>query len=314
MAALSFGLGACAPRYAHLPAMEPRDLQAPLPVQHSLVDGIDVAWIDSGPGADWAAPPIVLVHGLSSWMGFWEYQVPELAKDRRVLALDLPGYGASGRPDAPCTPPWYAELLSRWLTTIQVERAVIVGHSMGGQIAMTLALEHPEQVDRLILSAPAGFEILPEGVNRWLKAYWTESRALDATEDQTRTTFHNFVFNKQDAGTERLLEERVRMRDTAAFRGTAVAVSRSVAGMIDHPVLDRLGEIKVPTLIVFGTDDHMIPNPFFTRGPTRAIAEKGARAIPDATLEMIPGAGHTVHHDAPEAFNAAVREFLKESR
>lgn len=303
---------ACAPRYADLPSLAPSELWAPLPVQHLEVNGVDVAFIDSGTAS--AEPPLVFIHGLSSYMGFWEYQIPEFAKDRRVLALDLPGYGASGRPDAPYTPPWYADLVAAWLSDLSIDKADVVGHSMGGQIAMTLALNHPHRVDRLVLSAPAGIESFDAGAAGWMKAYWTESRALEASELELRTTFENAVFNRKDPGVERLLQERVRMQDTPEFRGTSVAVARSIAGMVDHPVYTRLGGIRARTLVIYGTDDRMIPNPVFNPGSTRAIGERAQRAIPGAELVMIPGAGHTVHHDAPETFNAEVTRFLREAK
>lgn len=299
-------LGACAPRYSALPALAPADLRTPLPVQHVEVDGVDVAWIDSGG----SGPPIVLVHGLSSYMGFWSKQVEHLSATHRVLALDLPGYGASGRPDAPYTPPWFAGVVDGWMTAIGIERAVVAGHSMGGQIALTLALDHPERVEALVLSAPAGFERFSPGHAAFMKEYWHEARALHTTEVEVRTAFRTAVFNHHDDGVEHLLEERVRLGRHPDFAGTSVAVSRSIAGMLDHPVLDRLEAVEVPALIVFGTNDRMIPNPVFTGGRTRAIAETGARALPSATLVLIEGAGHTVHHDAPEHFHAAVDPFL----
>ena len=155
-------LGGCMPSYAQLGPLEPADLWAPLPVDHTRVGDVDIAFIDSGG----EGTPIVLIHGLSSSMGFWEYQVEELAKTHRVLALDLPGYGASSRPDAPCTPPWYADVVSDWMDAQGLDNAVIMGHSMGGQVAMELALRHPERVERLILSAPAGIEAFSPGAAR----------------------------------------------------------------------------------------------------------------------------------------------------
>jgi pimeloyl-ACP methyl ester carboxylesterase len=304
------GLG-CAPRYSRLPSILPADLWAPMPVQHRTLDLpevglVDVAYVDSGgPGV-----PLVFIHGLSSSIGFWEYQLPVFAASQRVIALDLPGYGASGRPDAPCTPPWYADVVVGLLDALAVPRATLVGHSMGGQIALTLALAHPERVDRLVLSAPAGFEAFDRGAAQWMKAWWHEARALEAREEELRATFTTLVFNKTDAGVERLLEERVRMSGTPAFQGTSVAVSRSIAGMLDFPLLDRLGQVAVPTLMVFGTDDRMIPNPIFTGGSTRRLAEQGVARLPQGQLVLIPGAGHTVHHDAPDAFNEAVAAFL----
>lgn len=303
---------ACAPKYSVMPAIQPDDLYTPLPVQHmdvAIGDAlVDVAFVDSDPAS--SDVPIVFIHGLSSYMGFWEHQLPHFARSRRVLALDLPGYGASGRPDAPYTPPWYADVVASWLDALSIDRAVIVGHSMGGQIAITFALTHPEQVDRLVLAAPAGLERFSRGAADWMKDYWHEGRALHATEAELRATFTSVVFNRPDEGVERLLEERVRMRSTPAFRGTSVAVSRSIAGMLDHPVADRLSGIAAPTLIVFGTDDRMIPNPVFNGGATRSVAQRGAAAIPGAELAMLPGAGHTVHHDAPDEFNRLVADFL----
>jgi pimeloyl-ACP methyl ester carboxylesterase len=304
-------VASCTPRYAHLPPISPADLWSPLPVQSVEVDGIRVAYVDSGTPS--GEPPIVFIHGLSSYLGYWEYQIPEFAKGRRVLALDLPGFGQSARPDAPYTPPWYADLVVSWLDEVGVTRADVVGHSMGGQIALTIALQRPERVRRLVLSAPAGIETFRPGAQAWMKEYWTESRALEASESELRATFENAVFNHKDDGVERLLRERVLLRQTPAFRGTSVAVSRCIAGMLDHPVADRLGEIRAPTLLVYGTDDRMIPNPVFNGGSTRSVAQKGRDAIAGSRLVLIPGAGHTVHHDAPDIFNDAVSKFLRET-
>lgn len=297
---------ACAPRYHTAEPMAPDQLWSPLPMHTVQVDGMDIATLDSGGDG----PPIVLIHGLSSYTGFWSKQVDHLAKTHRVLALDLPGYGASSRPDAPCTPPWYATVVSRWMDELGVDSAVVMGHSMGGQIAMTMALEHPEKVDGLVLSAPAGLERFSAGEAALMKHFWHEERALGTSEQQVRASMLGAVFNEHDDGVERLIEERVRMGKHPEFAGTSVAVSRSIAGMLDWPVRDRLGQIGVPTLIVFGTADKMIPNPLLHGGRTRRVGEFGRDAIGGAQLVMIDGAGHTVHHDAPVEFNAAVDAFL----
>jgi pimeloyl-ACP methyl ester carboxylesterase len=301
-------MNAFASKYNDLPPLAPEDIYTPMPRKHITVDGVDIAYVDSGG----EKPPLVFVHGLSSYTSFWEYQLEEFTDTHRVLALDLPGYGASGRPDAPLTPPWYAETIAHWLTALEIEEATVVGHSMGGQIALTLTLEHPERVSALALSAPAGLEKFRPGAARWMKGWWHEGRAMLSGEAEIRRSFTSSVFNRVDEGVERLIEERVRMARHPAFLGTSIAVSRSIAGMLDHPVADRLGEIDKPTLIVFGTRDGLIPNPIFNGGRTKTVAEQGADAIAGAKLVMIPGAGHTVHHDAPEAFNEALHAFLQE--
>ena len=308
MAATAATLVACGPRYAARGPLEPDDLQSPLPVRHTVVDGIDLAYIDSGGDK----PPLVFIHGLSSYMGFWEYQVPAFTDTHRVLALDLPGYGASSKPDAPYTPPWFADVVSNWLGAIGVDQpAVIAGHSMGGQIAVHLALRHPARVDKLVLAAPAGFERFSPGAQKYMRDYWTETRATEASEENVRANMMAMVFNRHDAGVERFIEERVRWGQSPSFKGTSVAVSRSVAGMMDNLVLDLARGVRTPTLIVYGTDDKMIPNPVFNGGRTSEIARAAQAAIPGSKLVLIPNAGHTVHHDDPSAFNRAVEEFLR---
>lgn len=307
---------ACAPRYAGRGPMEPEAIWSPLPVQHISVRGVDIAYMDSGdpPNASVAGgdvSTVVLIHGLSSYGSFWEHQIPALAQQHRVLVLDLPGFGQSGKPDAPYTPPWYADIVADWMSAVWAPKATVVGHSMGGQIALTLALEHPDRVDALVLSAPAGIERFGTGAAGFMKAYWTETRAMEASEDEIRANFVASVFNKPDEGVERLIEERVRMGHSRSFAGTSVAVSRCIAGMLDHPVWDRLPQISQPTLVVFGTDDHLIPNPVFTGGSTRSVGAEAERRIPGSRLVMLPGAGHTAHHDDPRGFNAAVAAFLE---
>ncbi len=299
---------AFAARYHELPPMEPHELPAPGDVHTVEVDGVVVAYVDLGEGS---GPPLLLVHGLGSWMDFWAHNVEALAQDHRVLVVDLPGYGRSGRPDAPYHPPWYAEVLVGLLDALAVDEAVWVGHSMGGQVSLTAALEHPERVAALVLAAPAGIESFSAGASAWMKAYWYESRALEPGEQALRATFSQQVFRHLDAHAESLLEARVRMTGTEAFAGTSVAVSRNIAGMLDHPVAHRLDEVEAPTLVVFGADDRMIPSPVFTGGRSRAIGELAVRSLPHAELVVIEDAGHAVHHDQPEAFHQALRGFLE---
>jgi len=299
-------LGLQAARYGGAPPLAPTELWAPLPYQVLDVDGVTVAYVDSGgPGK-----PLLLIHGLSSYTSFWEAQIPWFAgQGYRVISLDLPGYGASDRPDAPCDPPWYAHVVSRFMDALGLEQATLMGHSMGGQIALTLAIDEPGRVSRLVLAAPAGFERFTDGERDWMRGYWHEERALEADEDAVRANFA-MNFDQWDDGVERLVMERVRMAGTPEFRGTSVAVARSIAGMLDAPVLDRLDRVQAPTLIVFGRDDRLIPNPVFHGGDTARFARRAAGMIPGAQLVLLSGAGHMVQHDRAEAFNKVVLDWL----
>ncbi len=303
-------LAFAAPRYSAEPPLDPADLWTPLPTHILDVGGIDVSVMDSGGDGH----PLLLIHGLSSYGSYWADVLTVLpARGYRVITVDLPGYGRSARPpDAPYTPSWYATVMVGLLDALDIPSATVFGHSMGGQIALTMALDFPARVTGLVLSAPAGFERFSPGEVALMQHYWTPNRALHTTEVETRAAFTTAVFRRHDDLVERWIGERVRMGRHPSFVGTSLAVSRCIAGMLSEPVWDRLPSLSVPTLIVFGEQDAMIPNPVLHGGRTRTVAEAGAMRIPGARLVLLPDAGHTVHHDDPDGFLAAALSFVDE--
>jgi pimeloyl-ACP methyl ester carboxylesterase len=119
-----------------------------------MVEGVRLHWSEAGEASD--TPPVVLLHGLNNSCLSWSRAAALLAVDRRVLMLDLPGHGQSERPDSGYELDWYARIIARWLETVGIEQADIVGHSFGGGIAQMLLLECPKRVRRLVLVAPGG--------------------------------------------------------------------------------------------------------------------------------------------------------------
>ena len=128
------------------------------------VEGVRLHWSEAGEASD--TPPVVLLHGLNNSCLSWSCVAALLATDRRVLMPDLPGHGRSGRPDAGYELAWYARIIARWLESIGIEQADVVGHSFGGGVAQMLLLECPKRVRRLVLVAPGG---LGKGVGWWLR-------------------------------------------------------------------------------------------------------------------------------------------------
>jgi pimeloyl-ACP methyl ester carboxylesterase len=284
-----------------------RKLSYPMPVSHLRVDGIDVAFSDVGVGE----PALLLIHGLGSYMPVWQRNIDDLARAHRVVAIDLPGYGKSAKGNFEYSMAFYARVVDGVVDRLALRRVVLVGHSMGGQIAMTHALAHPGKAEALVLVAPAGFERFGRGEGAWL------AEAVDkdyVARTPAEAVYNNVAVNfwKMPREARFMVDDRLRVIGGLDFDDYAYAVARSVYAMIHGPVIDRLPQIRVPVLVVFGADDGLIPNPILHGGTTRAVAEAGTRQLQRGRLVMIPRAGHMVQFERPAEVDAAVLDFLKE--
>lgn len=291
----------------NLPQLPFKKLSYPMPVSHLNVDGIEVAFSDAGVGE----PTLLLIHGLGSYMPVWQRNVDALAERHRVVAIDLPGYGKSDKRNFDYSMKFYARVVDRVIDTLALKDVVLVGHSMGGQIAITHALRYPGKARALVLVAPAGFERFGSGEGPWL------AEAVDkdyVAKTPAEAVYANVAVNFWSMPKEArfMVDDRLKVIGGPDFDAYAYAVARSVYAMVHEPVIDRLGEIKVPTLVLFGADDGLIPNPVLHGGSTRAIAEAGTARIPRARLVLVPRAGHMVQFERPAEFDAAVLDFLKE--
>ncbi len=153
-----FLLTACP--YDNLTPLEFEALRYPFATKTVVLnDSITIAYVDEGTGDE----VIVFVHGLGSYLPAWQKNIAGLKDDFRCIALDLPGYGKSGKGPYPIGMSFYADILAQFLAKLEIDKAVIAGHSMGGQIAVTLALQKPEVVSRLVLIDPAGIETFTPG-------------------------------------------------------------------------------------------------------------------------------------------------------
>jgi pimeloyl-ACP methyl ester carboxylesterase len=225
-----------------------------------------------------AGTPVVLVHGLSASSRWWSRNVDALAERHLVAAVDLTGFGQNRRFYVlPETVPVFGELtalLARWLETFD-QPVHLVGHSMGGLIAIRLAAERADLIRSLVLVDAAGmpFHLDPR----------PHMRALP----------------KPPFGGARIL--RVLLPDflRAGPASVAVAGTRVVLG----DVRAMMHKIRVPTLLVWGENDPLVPLPY---------GEAMHREIPDSKLVVIPRAAHVVMWDAPEEFNRTVLEFFEE--
>ncbi len=268
------------------------------------VDGSPVNVVDIGAG-----PPVVFLHGLAGCWQNWLESIPAIAADHRVIALDLPGFGASPMPSTPITMPGYARMLDELFVTLGVDSATLVGSSMGGFVAAEFAIRYRAQVDRLCLTSPAGLsmEHMRNERNRGLRArienylffgtYWAASKSDRVVR---RQRLRRALLLLLAAHPERLPSALVAEQAHGAGKP---GFAEALEAMTGYPIRDRLGEIACPTLVVWGELDRLVP--------VRDAAEfewliGGARKV------VYEDTGHLVMLERPDRFNADLRAFLEE--
>ncbi len=291
-------------KYTSMPALEFQDFDYGYATRTALRNP-QVSYIDAGSGDK----TIILVHGLASNAGFWREVTPLLAARYRVIVVDLPGYGKSEKGNLPYGMRYYADTIALLIEELKLENVTYVGHSMGGQIGITLALEHPDKIENLVLAAPAGVEAFSRGSGDWLSSVITHDGVVKATEEQIRRNLSG-NFYRWNPRHEWMVEERVRMAKSKEIYEFAHAVDKSVDAMLREPTSDRLEEITHRTLIVYGKYDGLIPNPYLNPGRTADVMRIADEKIPNSTLVEIDKAGHMLILEKPAEFAQAVRQFV----
>ena len=228
--------------------------------------------------------------------------------------MDLPGFGMSGKEDVPATMLFFAESVVGFLDAMDVKTATYVGVSMGGQIGLHVALKHADRLDQIALVSPAGIETFTEQDATAIRSMMSAEGIMAASDGQVQQSvalnFHEYTNDYAW-----LVKQRQAVADRSDFPAYAAANAKAVGGMLDGAVYDQLGAIDLPTLILFGAGDKLIPNRFLhPEQSLETIAEAAQAAMPDAQVELIEDAGHLVMIEQPDAFEEHLREFLSQTR
>ncbi len=255
------------------------------PLQSIRVFGRTIRYYDTGSGA-----PLVLIHGLGGDADDWAFCLTPLSASHRVIALDLLGFGRSDKPFMAYDIEVFVEVLQRFLSKLDIERATLVGGSLGGWIAVTLALQFPERVHKLILVDAAGV--------------WGNTTELPidlhvSTRRHLREVFE-FLFYDKSRATDALIDLAYEQH---LERGDGYTIHRILQNLRDgREFLDeKIASVTTPTLIIWGEQDRLIP------------VETGRlmqRLIPGSSLEVIPECGHLPALEKPAEFLRCVLEFL----
>ena len=283
------------------------ELVYPYPTKKvSLSNAIEIAYVDQGKGSE----TLIFIHGLGSYLPAWKKNIDALQNQYRCIAIDLPGYGKSSKGDYEGSMEFFAEIVKEFAEAIQVENYLLVGHSMGGQIAMTHALRYPGKAKALILAAPAGFETFDEGQKQWFREVVTP-KGTALTPAQAIISNYRSNFNKMPKDADFMIRDRLAMRTAKGFDGYCYIISQSIKGMVNQPVFDFLPQIKIPVLILYGSYDNLIPNRFLNPGKTEKIAQQGHEKLPNSYLVMVPKSGHFVQWEGFEVFNTSISQFIE---
>jgi pimeloyl-ACP methyl ester carboxylesterase len=261
-----------------------------------LADGTKIAALIAGP-AD-ATETIVFLHGLGGSQSTWASVLGYFAENSRIVAVDLPGHGASDKPTPESTDytvPALAARIGELVEKMELSPAVLIGHSLGGATALQLALDRPKLVRALALvdSAALGSEISGELLDRIESA---------PSRDEARGLLELFYQDRRFV-LERGIDDMYAARtapgaDDAVKAIAASAFTRHGQNLV---LTDRLGELEVPVLVVWGELDRVIPS-------THAVA--AAAALPTGWLEIMEGVGHVPQVEAAPAFAAIVNRWL----
>jgi pimeloyl-ACP methyl ester carboxylesterase len=272
--------------------------------QHrTRIDGHEANYVDAGEG-----PALVFVHGLGASWQSWLENIPEFARDHRVVAMDLPGFGCSDLPDQDITIEYYANWTFRLLDELGIETGAVVGNSMGGFIAAEMAIRRPERVQRLaVVSAAVFWQEYRRAQPLVQLARMSDAivaRALTRVTDDVATRPRLRSWALATAGfryphliSPELAHEMVRSaRRTDGFLPALEALA-------DFPLEEELPKISCPALIVWGAHDTLVPV---------KDAKRMEELIPDSRRVVFERTGHVAMLERPERFNKLLREFLDE--
>jgi pyruvate dehydrogenase E2 component (dihydrolipoamide acetyltransferase) len=235
---------------------------------------------------------VVLVHGYGGDKSSWQFVQEPIADGRRVYALDLPGHGSSDKDVGDGSVDTLAFAVLGFLDELDVERAHLVGHSLGGAVVVAVAAAAPDRVRSLSLLAPAGFGSPPD--TEYLRGFSTAV----SRRDLKPLLGHLFADDKYV--TRQLVEDLLRYK---RIDGVGEALETLLGTLLDGETqaidsATTLASLDVSTVIVWGSDDRILPV------PEAATVEKLA------TLTVVPGVGHMAHIELPDAVVAAVQEAI----
>lgn len=270
--------------------------------QEIRIEGIKIFFCAMGKG-----PVILFLHGLGGSWRDWAGNLPALASTHQVVALDFPGFGHSDQPEVEYSIEWLTGIVEKFLAERKISNLTVVGHSMGGIVALNLAARPNPVVQKLVISDAVGVgdkaEFLSYVLTRKMIAPDSPWESLgEKIQGEFRSMIRDFV-NRQGGKTSKEFFEsvpKIPFTDKPLLPMTPAV--QLAASIIDFDIRPKLSKIKQPTLILWGSRDPIAP-------PADAIFLQGQ--IPQATLVILQGVGHSPMKEEPFLFNQELHRFFQ---
>jgi pimeloyl-ACP methyl ester carboxylesterase len=277
------------------------------------IAGCEAYVVDAPSLSPGSLAPVVLLHGYGDTADCWRRVLPALQRDRRVIAVDIPPFGRSGRPPGFGEDPIgsYEEFFPALFDQLKVESAAIVGHSMGGAMGLTFALEAPARVERLVLIAPAG---LGDHAPWWWHAIsgrWINWPALlrlpnPVARPAVKAALRGFLEDRLVHDTRAMgdvIDHFVHLHGGPRELRRLIDTGRALMEGYTGTLLARSAELRMPVLMMWGSEDRLAP---------AEHAHDFGRVVSHARVEVLENCGHYPQLELPARVTTAIREFLGE--
>jgi len=251
--------------------------------------------------------PLLLITSMGSDVNAWRLQTPVFSQKYRVVTFDNRGSGRSDAPDVPYSIAMMADDTAGLMDALGIEKAHVLGKSMGGYIAQEVAIRHPGRVRSLILaSTSAG----PHVAETPLLRGWAETAMKGLSKRRLFQVMLPFIFSDYTFEDPEMVDMAIEIiggraipRNGDAESPQSSALRRQFIACVEHFARGRLNAVTAPTLVVAGRDEFFIP---------LELCRELAASIPNARLAILESGGHALNEDIPEEFNRTVLQFLEQ--
>ncbi len=262
-------------------------------------------------------PTVLLLHGKNFNGDYWRDVAVHLDQSGyRVIVPDQIGFGRSSKPDLNYSFEMLADNTAKLLDELKIQKVIVVGHSMGGMLAVKFARRFPSRVEKLVLENPIGLEDYGRATGKVALERLYQAELSDTNPVKIRE-FYQRYFVTWKPEFEPLAQVRARVALSGEYPRWAKASAGTYKMILEQPIVNDLPKLRVPTLLIIGQEDrtvvgknYMLPETAVKFGDYPSLGKNSVKVIPGARLEEIPNVGHIPHIEAPQAFEKALLGFI----